>query len=340
MASLAESVSDVRPTTGADAPGWQAELADAIRDPVELCRLLGLDAELGRRNHEAGFATLVPRPFLKRIRFGDPTDPLLRQVLPAPEETQGAEAPTDVVGDLAAEVIPGLIQKYHGRALLMASPHCAVHCRYCFRRHFPYENVAEIDATWSSGIEAIRKDATLSELILSGGDPLTVSDRRLSRLLDWIDGIGHLRRVRLHTRLPVVLPSRVTGDLLSLLCGRNATIVIVVHVNHAREIDEEVADAFGRLRECGALLLNQSVLLRGVNDGVETLAELSERLVSVGVTPYYLHQLDRVAGVSHFEVPETTARRLIEDLSRRLPGYAVPRLVREEAGAASKTFLA
>jgi EF-P beta-lysylation protein EpmB len=232
--------------------------------------------------------------------------------------------------------LPGLLRKYRSRALLVTTGACAVHCRYCFRRHFPYDG---LPTDWQPALAALAADPTTDELILSGGDPLTLADARLARLVAEAAAIPHLARLRIHTRLPVVLPERITADLCSALASR-LDVVVVLHANHARELDSSVADACARLRRSGCLLLNQSVLLAGVNDDVAQLAALSRRLVACGVVPYYLHQLDRVSGAAHFAVTDDRARTLLRDLHTQLPGYLVPRLVREEPGAPGKTVLA
>ncbi|MEZ6068315.1 MAG: EF-P beta-lysylation protein EpmB [Planctomycetaceae bacterium] len=274
------------------------------------------------------------------MRHGDPHDPLLLQVLPA-----GAELATqtgfvdDPVGDAAAKRAPGLLHKYHGRALLIAARECAVHCRYCFRRHHPYESEPVRQADWDPAFAVIAADESLDEVILSGGDPLLLSDRRLRQLIDRLASITHLRRLRLHTRLPIVLPDRVTDTLLNLLRSTRLTPVMVVHANHPAEIADDCSTSLDALRRAGITLLNQTVLLRGINDHADTLAELSTRLVNHGVMPYYLHQLDRVAGAAHFEVSVDEGRALVSELRRRLPGYAVPRYVAEIAGEMSKRVI-
>ncbi|MFP4695042.1 EF-P beta-lysylation protein EpmB [Thiohalospira sp.] len=321
-------------------PLWQRQAAEAVRDADTLWRLLELPAEglPAARAAAATFGLRVPRPYLARMRPGEPDDPLLRQVLPVAAEL--APAPmgftADPVGDGPAQRETGLLQKYHGRALLLASGACGVHCRYCFRRHYPY---AEAGAgRWEAALAAIAADPSLEEVILSGGDPLSLADHRLADLVAAIEAIPHVRRLRLHTRQPVVLPARVDAQLLEWLGGTRLATVVVWHVNHAREIDTEVAAAAGRLREAGATQLNQAVLLAGVNDSVEAQAELATASLDAGILPYYLHTLDRVAGAAHFESDVDTAA-LMEGLRRRLPGYLVPRLVREEAGGAYKTPL-
>lgn len=318
---------------------WQSLWRDAIRDPRELLGLLGLEPLAARVSDAAlaQFPMRVPRGFAARMRHGDPTDPLLRQVLPLDDEDRIVPGFShDAVGDLAARGGTGLLHKYEGRALLVATGSCAVHCRYCFRRHFPYGEQTAAAGQWREALDYLAADASIHEVLLSGGDPLSLSTAKLAEFTDALSALPHVRRLRLHTRLPVVLPERVDADFLAWLAGLPQQVVVVVHANHGNEIDDPVRRALASLRGTGATLLNQAVLLRGVNDGVEALADLSERLFEAGVLPYYLHQLDRVAGTAHFEVPEDDSRALVEALSARLPGYLVPRLVREVAGAPSK----
>ena len=280
------------------------------------------------------------RGFIAQMRMGDPNDPLLRQVLPhADEEVPVAGFVDDPVAEHRLARAPGLLVKYPGRALLITTPVCAVHCRYCFRRHFPYEETPRSLEAWRPALDALAQDPSIREVILSGGDPLTVVDERLSWLACQLAAIGHLLRLRVHTRLPIVLPERINGELLRWLTGTRLTPIVVVHINHANEIDSSCEAALGRLLDAGVPVLNQAVLLRGINDDVESLVALCERLVNLRVMPYYLHQLDRVAGAAHFEVPESTGRRLIAELQQRLPGYAVPRYVHEIAGELGKTPL-
>ena len=324
--------------------GWQRELQEAVSEPADLLAALGLGPEwLEPARLAAGrFPLRVPASYLARIRRGDPHDPLLRQVLPlaAELETRPGDRP-DPVGDLAALAGPGLLRKYRGRALLVTTGACAVHCRYCFRREFPYEAQHAGRHGFAVAIAAIRDDASVREVLLSGGDPLTLGNRRLEALLRALDAIPHVERIRIHTRLPIVLPSRVDDGLLEAWSARlRARRVVVVHANHANELDApNVAAALARLRASGSVLLNQSVLLAGVNDSVAALAALSEALFAHGVLPYYLHVLDPVRGAAHFDVAELVARRLVADLAACLPGYLVPRLVREVPGAPSKTAL-
>ena len=327
----------------AESHSWRQEMAAAIRDPGELLALLGLDPERMGLGAEAGqeFPLRVPRGYAARMRPGDPRDPLLLQVLPLARESEQAPGFTaDPVGDLAAMGAPGLLHKYQGRVLLVVTGACAVHCRYCFRRHFPYEEANPAGGHWAKSLATIAGRQDINEVILSGGDPLSLPDRRLAEMAGELAGIPHLKRLRIHTRLPVVLPGRVDDNLvrwISRLARKTALKpVVVIHANHPNEIDGAVAGAMGRLAGAGAVLLNQSVLLRGVNDDPETLAALSEALFAAGVLPYYLHRLDRVRGAAHFEVSDGEADVIMTALRTRLPGYLVPRFVTEEPGAPYK----
>jgi EF-P beta-lysylation protein EpmB len=306
-------------------------------------RLLDLPADFAAQALAAAgdFPLFVPREFLSRIRPGDPHDPLLRQVLPVLAEQEIVPGfSTDPVDDRAAQRTPGLLQKYPGRALLITTGACAVHCRYCFRRHFPYQEAPKSLSAWEPAFRAIEEDSSLHEVLLSGGDPLVMVDDFLARLAERLAAIPHLRRLRIHTRLPIMIPGRVCSELLNWLTGTRLTPIVVVHANHSAELDDAVAAAFGQLVDAGIVVLNQAVLLRGVNDSVEALAALCERLVDLRVMPYYLHQLDPVAGGAHFEVPVSRGRELMAQLTARLPGYAVPRYVRELPGESSKTAIA
>jgi EF-P beta-lysylation protein EpmB len=318
---------------------WQQALKAAVRDVHELCSLLELPPAFAAaaRAGAADFPVFAPREYIARMRPGDATDPLLRQVLPRAEESLDLPGfAADPVGDREATLSPGLLQKYQGRVLMVTTGACAVHCRYCFRRHFPYAESPRSIAQWEPAIRQIEADPSIHEVILSGGDPLTLVDDLLEQLAQRLASIEHLRRLRIHTRLPIVIPQRVTSELLSWLTGTRLAPVMVVHANHPAEIDDSVAAALARLVDAGVPVLNQAVLLRGVNDTAEVMAELCERLVDLRVFPYYLHQLDRVAGAAHFEVPEATGLALIEALRARLPGYAVPRYVRETSGESYK----
>ena len=319
--------------------GWQEELAEAVSDPHELCRLLQLDPALAQTAAQLGspFRLRVPHSFVRRMRRGDPNDPLLRQVLPLGAEAHSpAGFSSDPLAERAALAAPGLLHKYHGRALLIATGACAVHCRYCFRREFPYGEQLTGTGRWRAALDALAADPSIEELILSGGDPLSLTNARLAELTTALSAVPHLRRLRLHTRTAVVLPSRVDAGLTSWLRSLPWRAVIVLHINHAQEIDDETRAAFGELTRSGATLLNQSVLLAGVNDSLAALRALSVALWEAGVLPYYLHVLDRVRGTAHFEVDEARAQALAAQLASTLPGYLVPRLVREVAGASAK----
>ena len=317
-------------------------MASAITDPQELIAELGLDPGLLSGAIAAGneFRLRVPRSYLSRIRPGDPNDPLLRQVLPLEAElADAADYTADPLGERAAVRAPGLLQKYQGRALLITTSACAVHCRYCFRREFPYAQQTSDSPRWSEALAAIADDSSIEEVILSGGDPLSLSDSRLTSLTDAIQRIPHVRRLRVHTRQPVVLPSRIDEGLTEWLTQLRLPVVFVLHVNHPNEIDADVRAACAELRDCEVTLLNQTVLLQGVNDDASVLAELSRRLFESGVLPYYLHLLDRVRGAAHFDVPEARARVIAGQLAAQMPGYLVPRLAREIYGAPAKVTL-
>ena len=323
-------------------PLWQRELQQAITDPADLVSALDLGPEwLGPARAAARqFPLRVPRGFVARMRRGDPLDPLLLQVLPLAAELSAAPGYVlDPVGDLGSLAGAGVLRKYRGRALLITTGACAVNCRYCFRRHFPYAEENASRADFGPALELLRADATIHEVILSGGDPLTLGDRRLAALLEGLESIPHLRRVRLHTRLPIVLPERIDSGFVGVWSAVRLQKVAVVHSNHAAEIDASVRDALALLKGTGTPLLNQAVLLRGINDRADELVALSEALFEAGTLPYYLHLLDRVAGGAHFDVPEERARTLVAEVAARLPGYLVPRLVREIPGEAAKTML-
>jgi L-lysine 2,3-aminomutase len=322
------------------APAWQRELVRAISDPAELLRRLELDDAWlpAARRAARMFALRVPLGFVARMKLNDPNDPLLRQVLPLDAEcanTPGFMA--DPVGDLHTMPVPGLLHKYHGRVLIVATGACAVHCRYCFRRHFPYGEAHASPDKLRGALDYVASDPSIREIILSGGDPLALNDRRLRELVRPIEAIAHIERLRIHTRLPVVLPERVDARLVEWLSACRLKKIVVIHANHANEVDASVANAIRRLAGAGTTLLNQAVLLRGVNDSVKALCDLSESLFRAGVLPYYLHLLDRVQGAAHFEVPAARAAALMEQINERLPGYLVPRLVRERPGAMGKT---
>jgi L-lysine 2,3-aminomutase len=332
-------------TTGV--PDWQQELARAVRDPVQLLALLGLQpGQLGAgitaatlQAAAADFPLRVPHSFIARMRHGDPEDPLLRQVLAMPAELLAVEGyGPDPLDEAGARDVPGLLRKYAGRVLLITTGACAVHCRYCFRRHYDYSADSDDDLPrWTAALRALESDASVEEIILSGGDPLSLGNARLSQLLARLQALSQLRRIRIHTRTPIVLPARVDTGLCEMLAPLRERLVIVVHANHPAEIDAATLQGLRSLGACASAVLNQSVLLAGVNDDAQTLAQLSHRLFDGGVLPYYLHQLDRVAGAAHFAVTDSQAVALHAALIGSLPGYLVPRLVREIAGANGKT---
>ena len=322
-----------------DAPSWKRSLAQAIRDPDALIHRLQLDASLREPARAAAeqFPLLVPESFAARMRLGDPDDPLLRQVLPIGAELDAVPGySADPLAEAEAVRAPGLLQKYAGRALLITTGVCAVHCRYCFRRHFPYESTPRSLSAWEPALTALAEDSTTKEVILSGGDPLLLPDALLRNLIARLAQVSHVERLRIHTRLPIVLPDRVTSDLITLLRETRLTPVIVVHANHPAELDRDCGPALEAIVDAGVPTLNQAVLLRGVNDSEETLVELCRRLLALRVLPYYLHQLDAVAGAAHFFVSPERGGTLVEGMRRRLPGYGVPKYVQEVAGAASK----
>lgn len=318
---------------------WQEELAASVRDPEELFRLLALPSEHleGARSACLDFALRVPHPFLNRIRKGDINDPLLRQVLPLADELIAAPGySTDPLAEQQANPAPGLIHKYHGRVLLVVNPNCAVNCRYCFRRHFPYGDNKPNRKQWQQVLDYIANDVSITEVIYSGGDPLAASDNQLAWLTKQVAAIPHVARLRIHTRLPIVVPQRVTSTLLTWLTDTRLRPVMVIHSNHANELDNAVDGALQQLRQAGVTLLNQTVLLKGVNDHPQTLIDLSEKLFNSGVIPYYLHVLDEVRGAAHFDVSEHRARQLLGAIMAVLPGYLVPKLTQEVPGARSK----
>lgn len=323
-------------------PTWQSLWRDSLRDPLELLQLLGLEAFSGHISSaaQAAFAFRVPRGFAAKMRYGDPNDPLLRQVLPMlAEDPINPLLALDAVGDMAARQAPGVLHKYAGRALLVSTGSCAIHCRYCFRRHFPYSEETAASNQWQSAIDYVKTNTDVEELLLSGGDPLSLSTVKLESLTEQLRAIRHLKRIRIHTRLPIVLPERIDAEFLQWLHNLPWPCVVVVHANHAQELDAPVLEALQQLRAPGITVLNQSVLLKGVNDDAKSLAALSLRLFEADVLPYYLHQLDHVQGVTHFEVSDAKAHEIQRQLMATLPGYLVPKLVREIAGDPNKTPL-
>ena len=323
----------------AESSAWAKVLRDAFRNPQDLLEYLELDfqSHVDKIHLDSQFKMLVPLSYASKMKKGDWHDPLLRQVLPLKEET--VEVPgfvSDPVGDLQSEISPGVLHKYQGRVLLVTTGACPVHCRYCFRREFPYVDSISDKKHWQQTLEKIEQDQNIREIILSGGDPLMLSDDRLEKMCTDIASIPHITTIRFHTRVPIFLPERITPSFLSWLGDLKVNKVMVIHSNHMNELDDIVGKALIAIKQCGVTLLNQAVLLRGINDSVETLESLLYRLFNYQVLPYYLHQLDKVQGAAHFDVDSEKAVNLIEDLRNKLPGYLIPRLVKEVSGERSK----
>lgn len=320
---------------------WQQDMAQAMTDPVELLRTLNLPNSLLDKAQQAAkdFPLRLTRHYLSLIEHGNVDDPLLRQILPIQAELQPVPGYSkDPVGDAQASLGDGLLHKYAGRALLVTTGACAIHCRYCFRRHYPYANNSAIQH-WEAMLQQLRDRPALDEIILSGGDPLTLSDSRLLELIQQIEAIPHVKRLRIHSRLPIVLPKRITHGLVDKLANSHLHSSLVVHCNHAQELSPALLAGLQQLQQAGVTLLNQSVLLAGVNDNLATLKALCEQLFAYGILPYYLHQLDPVQGAAHFAVDDQQAIQLHSTLRKQLPGYLLPRLVREITGESAKTPL-
>ncbi|HDI3022284.1 TPA: EF-P beta-lysylation protein EpmB [Cronobacter turicensis] len=321
---------------------WLSQLADVITDPDELLHLLNIDASeelLAGRDARRLFALRVPRAFAARMEKGNPQDPLLRQVLTSREEFVAAPGFTTDPLEEQNSVVPGLLHKYHNRALLLVKGGCAVNCRYCFRRHFPYADNQGNKRNWQAALDYIAAHPELDEIIFSGGDPLMAKDHELEWLVANIEALPHIKRLRIHSRLPIVIPARITDALVRLLGETRLQVLLVNHINHAQEIDDAFRAGMAKLRAAGVTLLNQSVLLKGVNDNAATLAALSNALFDAGVMPYYLHVLDKVQGAAHFMVSDDEARAIMRELLSQVSGYLVPKLAREIGGEPSKTPL-
>jgi len=319
---------------------WQQQLAHAITDPTQLLQMLNLKAEDFQDHLSATqqFSLKIPHAYANKMQPGNTLDPLLLQVMAQSQETLHIEGyNNDPVGDLDANKTPGLLHKYSGRVLLITTGACAVHCRYCFRRHFPYQQQNAGREQWAEALAYIQKDNSVKEVILSGGDPLVLSDKKLDHLITQLESIPHLSRIRIHSRLPVVLPDRITNALINRLANSRFNVCMVIHANHANEVSDAEINALKKLKLGGIHLLNQSVLLKGINDTLKDQINLSESLYDAGVLPYYLHLLDPVQGAAHFDVKLTDALNLITEMQNNLPGFLVPKLVREIAGETSKT---
>ncbi|KTD52839.1 EF-P beta-lysylation protein EpmB [Legionella quateirensis] len=319
---------------------WQKKLAQGFNSATDLLSYLELPNKMGSALAEKEFSSRIPLSFANRMQKGNPNDPLLLQVLAVEGELVSHEAYSlDPLEELSTNPLKGLIHKYYGRVLLTVTGVCAVNCRYCFRRHFPYKENNPGRNGWKEICEYIANDPSISEVILSGGDPLLASDLVLKELIEQLEQIQHVTTLRVHTRIPVVFPERIDSHLLSILESTRLNKVIVLHCNHAQELDENVLKACTDLKKAGCLLLNQSVLLTGINDDPQLLAALSHALFSYGVLPYYLHVLDKVKGAAHFDMSISKAQTIYQQLQSLLPGYLLPRLAREEPGKLNKTLL-
>jgi len=321
---------------------WKKVLQEASSSPQALLDKVNIeDSSLISKHANKDFPVRVPPGFVSRMNQNDPDDPLFKQVWPSVEEENDQVGfSKDPLNEVNRQVSPGLLHKYPGRVLLVLTGACAIHCRYCFRRHFPYSDSNPSGENLNEAIEYLRKETSVTEVILSGGDPLSVSDERLSDLVTRLAEISHLKRLRIHTRFPIVVPERINDKCLEWLTKTRLQLAIVLHVNHANELDESVEQAVLKLRSHHIPLFNQSVLLKGINDSAQALVELSEALFTYGIIPYYLHMLDPVSGASHFEVDEPSAKLLMREIQKILPGYLLPKLVREDCETPHKTIIA
>lgn len=321
---------------------WKKIFAESVTSLSQLCEILELDLSTFQSydTAQSTFPLRVPRGFIERMQKGDRQDPLLLQVLPLAQESEVVQGYSiDPLQEKKHNPLPGVLHKYHGRVLFTLAGECAVHCRYCFRRHFPYNENRIGKKGWDRVLQYIRDDHSIAEVILSGGDPLLVSDSYLEKFVEELEAISHVQRLRIHSRLPIVIPERITSELTELLIGTRLQTVLVVHANHAREIDTSIKTAFSKLRNSQVTLLNQSVLLRGVNDSVPALVDLSKALFDAGILPYYLHRLDKVQGSAHFEVAAQQMQAIYRGVLKSLPGYLVPKLVSEQAGLPHKMLI-
>lgn len=318
---------------------WQKELANVITDPKILLQLLDISPEQYQHHFNARklFPVRVPRPLLSRMKIGDINDPILKQVMPLSAEFMITDGYLDDPLEEHDTVAPGLLHKYKHRVLMVVKSGCAINCRYCFRRHFPYADNSPNKTRWQQALNYIDEHPEINEVIFSGGDPLMASDEHLVWLIEQLEQIRHIKRLRIHTRLPIVIPQRITTSLVQALANTRLKPAIVFHINHANEIDANVIQALEPLISARIPLFNQSVLLKGINDDASILAELSEQLFDNGIQPYYLHLFDKVQGVAHFDVDDLEAKKIALELMAILPGYLMPKLVREIAGEANKT---
>ncbi len=321
---------------------WKKELANATTSVPSLLEQLELGHHIKVTDIQPGFKCLVTDSYIKKIQTGNINDPLLQQVLPLNKEnhtkTQNGGL-IDPVGDIDALASQGLLHKYHGRALLISTGACAIHCRYCFRRCYPYQQYSYTGSALDNVLGYLNKHSEIEEIILSGGDPLILDNEKLGELISKLENINHIHTLRIHTRLPVVLPSRINKGLLNILQSSRFQVVMVIHANHANELHKDEYTKLQLLHQAGITLLNQSVLLKGVNDNSETLITLSKRLFQCKTLPYYLHLLDPVKGAMHFDVNKNKALKIKNQMEKQLPGYLVPKLVQEIAGNKAKTAI-
>ncbi|AEH32115.1 EF-P beta-lysylation protein EpmB [Vibrio anguillarum] len=320
---------------------WLQQLTNAISNPAELLQQLEINPALWQNGFAARklFALRVPQSFVDRMEKGNPYDPLLRQVLPLNDEFEWHDGYSNDPLDEQNNAIPGLLHKYRNRVLMIVKGGCAINCRYCFRRHFPYQENKGSKQVWQQSVDYIAAHPELNEVILSGGDPLMAKDEELRWLIDAISSLPHIKRLRIHSRLPVVIPARITNALCDLLRETRLQVILVTHINHANEINLEFKQQMSRLRAINVTLLNQGVLLKGVNDSVDAQVALSETLFDAGILPYYLHVLDKVQGAAHFFVSDQKAKEIMAGVIERVSGYLVAKLTREIGGRASKTPL-
>ncbi|MDC5852539.1 EF-P beta-lysylation protein EpmB [Vibrio europaeus] len=320
---------------------WLKQLANGISDPAKLLEQLEIDPKPWQDGFAARklFAQRVPQSFVDRMEKGNPYDPLLRQVLPLSEEFEVHPGYSNDPLEEQNNAIPGLLHKYRNRALMIVKGGCAINCRYCFRRHFPYDDNKGSKSAWQQSLEYVAQHPEINEIILSGGDPLMAKDEELLWLIDHITDIKHIKRLRIHSRLPVVIPDRITQALIQMLSETRLQVVLVTHINHAQEINQKLRDRLSHLKQAGVTLLNQGVMLKGVNDSIESQVDLSNALFDAGILPYYIHVLDKVQGAAHFYISDQEAKTILAGLMERVSGYLVPKLTREIGGRTSKTPL-
>ncbi|RTZ13866.1 EF-P beta-lysylation protein EpmB [Vibrio aquaticus] len=320
---------------------WLKQLANGISDPAKLLKELEIDPTPWQNGFDARklFAQRVPQSFVDRMEKGNPFDPLLRQVLPLSEEFEIHEGYSNDPLEEQNNSVPGLLHKYHNRALMIVKGGCAINCRYCFRRHFPYDDNKGSKTVWQQSLDYVQTHPEIDEIILSGGDPLMAKDSELTWLIDRIADIPHVKRLRIHSRLPVVIPARITNELVDVLDRTRLQAILVTHINHAQEINQELRESLTKLKSIGVTLLNQGVMLKGVNDSVDAQVALSQSLFDAGVLPYYLHVLDKVQGAAHFNISDQQAKQIMAGVMEKVSGYLVPKLTREIGGRTSKTPL-